>query len=65
MTRLEEYEDVTKQIIETLNSGDGTFEERQTTIQSAILLDIAKSLAIIADALTEGKGVADEQANNT
>lgn len=65
MTRLEEHEDARNQIMEMLSSGEGTFGERQTKIQSAMLSDIALSLAIIADALTEGKGVADEQTNHT
>ena len=54
MTRVEEFEKVTnKYIIDMINENEGTFEERQTKIANAYLCDIARSLAVIADALNK------------
>ena len=64
MTRVEEYEYAMKEIATMIESGGDTFLERQTKIQSAMLTDIAKSLAVIADALTEGKELKNESTGN-
>ena len=54
MTRLEEYEEITcKAVARLLEEKKGSFEERQAKIANACLCDIAKSLAVIADALSK------------
>lgn len=56
MTRLEEFDKITcKAVTKLLEEKEGSFEERQTKIANAYLCDIARSLAMIADALSGEK----------
>lgn len=52
MSRVEELETNHNHVLKMIDEKEGTFEERQTKIVSASLFDIAKSLAVIVDALS-------------